>query len=138
MKLFVGAKGLIVRPDGKVLIVRESGAYEEGTEVGNWDVVGGRINVGEPLLDGLKREVTEEAGLSVTVGGLLSVTENFPQIKEEPCHIIRVYYHCTTDHTEVTLSTDHDQYEWIDPREHATYGLMEDLHDIFERYLKLL
>ena len=136
MKLFVGAKAIVVRPDGKALIVRESAAYDEGTEAGKWDVVGGRIEPEETLLDGLKREVKEESGLDIVVNDLLSVTENFPVIKGEKCHIIRVYYRCHTRSNEAVLSTDHDQHEWIDPAAHADYGLMEDLHEIFERYLE--
>ena len=50
MQLFVGAKGLVSRLDGKVLIVRESTSYKEGTETGKWDVVGGRIEPEENCL----------------------------------------------------------------------------------------
>jgi 8-oxo-dGTP diphosphatase len=134
MKLFVGAKGLIARPDGKVLIVREGSLYDEGTELGNWDVVGGRIEPEEQLLEGLAREVKEESGLSVVVGDLLGVTENFPVIKGEMVHIIRTYYACTTSEETVTLSIDHDAFEWIDPSTYTSYGLMDDVKDMFKKY----
>lgn len=134
MKLFVGAKGLVARPNGKVLIVREGSDYDEGTELGNWDVVGGRIESEEELLTGLKREIDEESGLAVEVGELLGVTENFPIIKGDETHIIRVYYACTCDNSDVTLSTDHDKYEWIDPINYQSYGLMEDVADMFKKY----
>ncbi len=134
MKLFVGAKGLVARPDGKVLIVREGSQYDEGSELGNWDVVGGRIEPHEPLLEGLAREVFEESGLKVTVGALLGVTENFPVIKGETVHIIRVYYACTTLETEAVLSQDHDAHEWIDPEAYESYGLMKDVAEMFKIY----
>lgn len=35
-------------------------------ENGRWDVPGGRINIPESLLDGLRREVREEIGVNVT------------------------------------------------------------------------
>lgn len=136
MKLFVGAKGLIVRPDGKVLILREGNGYDEGTELGNWDVVGGRIEVEETLLVGLRREVLEESGLDIVVGDMLGVTENFPVIKGEETHIIRVYYACTCDNDVVTLSTDHDKYAWIDPKDYDKSGLMEDVAEMFKVYLQ--
>lgn len=138
MKLFVGAKSLIARDDGKVLIVRESNEYDEGTEEGNWDVVGGRIEAGEALLEGLTREVAEESGLKVTVGAVFGVTENFPVIHGEKCHIIRVYYACHTVNTDVLLSADHDAFDWIDPSAHHDYGLMDDLHELFDTYIKTL
>jgi 8-oxo-dGTP diphosphatase len=138
MKLFVGAKGLIARDDGKVLIVREGNLYEEGTELGNWDVVGGRIEPEEPLFEGLAREVTEESGLNVVVGQLLGVTENFPTIKGETVHIIRTYYACTTRDEIVKLSSDHDAYEWIDPTSFDSYGLMDDVKEMFKKYNALV
>jgi 8-oxo-dGTP diphosphatase len=134
MKLFVGVKGLIARPDGKVLIVREGSDYEEGTELGKWDVVGGRIEPEEPLFEGMKREVMEESGLSLEIGDLLGVTENFPVIKGEATHIIRIYYKCTCHKDSVTLSNDHDKYEWIDPATYQTYDLMEDVAEMFKKY----
>lgn len=134
MKLFVGAKGLIVRPDGKILIVREGSSHDEGTELGNWDVVGGRIEPEEPLLDGLAREIMEESGLTVTVGRLLGVTENFPVIKGEMVHIIRAYYACTTTETEAVLSQDHDAHEWIDSTTYESFNLMDDVVEMFKKY----
>lgn len=136
MKLFVGAKGLISRPDGKVLIVREGSLYDEGTELGNFDVVGGRIEPEEQILEGLKREIAEESGLMVQVGQLLGVTENFPVIKGEKVHIIRVYYVCTTEDATVTLSQDHDSFEWILPSEYENYSIMDDVREMFKKYIE--
>jgi len=112
MKLRVGAKGLISNADGKVLVVQEAAdAYHEGTNPGKWDVVGGRIDEGEKLLDGLRREIKEESGLDVAIGSIIGATETFPTINGVAHHIIRVYYACSTDKTEVVLSEDHDQYQ---------------------------
>lgn len=133
MQLFVGAKGFIQRPDGKVLIVREGASYIEGTELGKWDVVGGRINSDEPIIKGLKREIYEESGLEVTVGEVLGVHENFPTINGEQVHIIRIYYACTTDVDVVTLSDDHDAYEWIDPNDSDVYPIMDDVADLLKQ-----
>ncbi len=139
MRLRVGAKGLIARGDGKVLIVREAGdTYAEGTEEGKWDVVGGRIEDGEKLVDGLLREIKEESGLDVSDGLVIGATETFPIIKNEQHHIIRVYYACTTNQSEVILSQDHDKYEWIDPQKYADFNIMKDLHKVFANYLKLV
>ena len=113
MKLFVGAKALIVHK-GKVLVLREA-KYDEGTNEGLWDVPGGRIHPEESLHEGLRREVMEESGLEIEPGQVLNVSETFPMIKGEACHIVRIYYLCTSKTTEVTVSNDHDRYEWVDP-----------------------
>jgi len=111
MKLFIGAKALIVH-EGKVLLVREA-AYDEGTNEGKWDVPGGRINPEEPILEGLQREVTEESGLLIEPGEVLGVFETFPTIKGEACHIVRVYYEATPQTLEVALSQDHAEFAWV-------------------------
>ena len=135
MKLFVGAKGFVVY-EGKILIVRESSQYEDGTETGRWDLPGGRLEAGERLMDGLVREIKEESGLTVTPGMLIDAGEGFPVIKEQPCHIVRLYYACTTDSDVVTLSSDHDAYEWIEPAAYVDFDIMDNVRDSFERYLE--
>lgn len=130
MKLFVGTKGLVVRPDGKVLIVRESSAYEDGTEEGKWDVVGGRIEPNETVFEGLVREVKEESGLSVTPGKLLGVFDGFPNIRGEACHVVRLYFACTAESDTVVLSQDHDAYEWIDPARYEPKHFADDIEEM--------
>lgn len=139
MKLFVGAKALIFNEKNKFLLVRESAVYEEGTETGRWDVVGGRIEPEEKLLDGLKREVFEESKLDIEVGNILGVTENFPEIKSEEVHIVRIYYACTAkNNSEVVLSSDHDLYKWVSIEESNSLDVMEDVREIIEIYRKTL
>ena len=136
MKLFVGAKAVVVRPDGKILIVREGSAYEEGTNIGKWDVPGGRIAPEEALLDGLAREVMEESGLKVTVGSVLHVADNFPEIKGEKVHVVRIYFACTITESEVVLSSDHDEHAWIDASEYDDYELMPDVVAVLAKLAK--
>jgi len=111
MKLFIGAKAIVVH-EGKVLLLREA-AYDEGTNEGKWDVPGGRINAEEPILEGLRREVMEESGLTIKPGRVLGVFETFPTIKGEACHIVRVYYEATLQTLEVVLSQDHAEFAWV-------------------------
>jgi 8-oxo-dGTP diphosphatase len=136
MKLFVGAKGLILNKEGKILIVKEADQYidGEGCCPGQWDLVGGRIESEESLFEGLEREIMEESGLQVTVGELLGVAENFPVMKGEKVHIVRVYYVCTTEDDEVKLSSDHDEYRWVLPSECDELPLMQNIVEMFKKY----
>lgn len=128
MKLFVGTKSLIVH-EGRVLILREA-AYDEGTNTGKWDVPGGRIEPEEKLHEGLVREVREECGLTIEPGDVLGVYETFPTIKDEPCHIVRVYYRSLALTTDVVLSSDHSEYEWIDPSQYAPREFVSDIEEL--------
>jgi ADP-ribose pyrophosphatase YjhB (NUDIX family) len=135
MKLFVGAKALIVN-DGKVLLLSEAN-YDEGTNSGKWDVPGGRIHDNEPLLDGLNREVFEESGLrQVLIGDVLGVYETFPTINDEKCHIIRVFYAAyVNQEPEITLSSDHDAYEWVTLADIANKELVSNLKELIHKVL---
>lgn len=53
----VSMKGIVVK-DGKILLARESN--------GIWEMLGGGLDHEEEPIDGLKREIKEETGLTVT------------------------------------------------------------------------
>ncbi len=60
--LQVGVKVLLKNPEGKYLLVKRSPkAYPDA--ICGWELVGGRITPGIPLLENLKREVKEETGI---------------------------------------------------------------------------
>ena len=63
-QLFVATKAFIVH-DEKILIVRESNRYAEGTNAGLFDVPGGRVQPGQHFAESLQREVQEETGLQI-------------------------------------------------------------------------
>ena len=65
-KLFVATKAFIVY-NNKVLILRESIKYQEGTNHGKYDVVGGRVKPGQRFDESLLREIKEETGLAVKI-----------------------------------------------------------------------
>ena len=76
-KLFVATKAFIVH-NGKILLVRESKKYGDGTQSGNYDVPGGRIKPGERFDESLAREIKEETGLSVRIGLPLTSIQFIP------------------------------------------------------------
>lgn len=128
MQLFVGTKG-VVHHEGKVLVLRESSQYLDGSGVGKWDMPGGRINSEEAVRDGLVREIKEESGLDVEPGEILGIFDGYPVIRGEKCHVVRVYFACASKTKEVMLSQDHDAFDWIEP--HSLEG-KEFLNDIAE------
>lgn len=133
MKLFVGAKGLVVH-SGKVLLLRQSAEYKDGSEdkVGKWDVPGGRIEPEEEVHRGLIREIKEESGLDVIPGVLLGIFDGFPDIQGEICHVIRVYFLCESSSKAVVLSEDHDAYDWVDPKDIGGKVLLDDIQEMLD------
>lgn len=64
--------GAIVHTNGKFLLIRR--ANEPGK--GLWSIPGGLVEVGERIVDAVKREVEEETGIKIEVGRLIDVLEN--------------------------------------------------------------
>lgn len=129
----IAAKALIIH-DAKILILREAPTYVDGTNVGKYHLPGGRIEIGEPFMKGLQREVYEETGLEIAVVRPLYVGEWFPTIRGELNQIVGIFFVCTSDSAEVRLSDEHDHYEWIAPESYRDFALMSPEDKVIETY----
>jgi len=97
----ISIKGVLIL-DGRVLLLLN--------ERGEWDLPGGRPDPGEDHRTALAREVREETGLDVVVGGLLDehLFEVLPQ------RFVRIVaYACTlVGAADITLSDEHLRTNW--------------------------
>ena len=134
IKLFVATKAFILHK-GKVLIIKESSSYKDGTNVGKFGLVGGRVNPGERFDDGLIRETKEETGLNINIGNPFFVDEWRPFIKGEQWQIVATFFECTSESNKVILSEDHNEFLWINPEDYKKYPLIENLIPVFESFL---
>lgn len=64
----VAGAGVVVNENDEVLLVK---TYNAG-----WVFPGGQVEVGENVIDGVKREVMEEAGVDIEVGELFCISSN--------------------------------------------------------------
>lgn len=136
IKIFTAIKAFIIHND-RVLLLRESGKYIEGTNAEKYDVVGGRVQPGERFDASLRREIHDETGLEVTIGRPFFVNEWRPIVKGERWQIIGTFFECFADTDVIKLSEDHDKYIWIDPKKFKEHGIIENLIPAFESYLDL-
>jgi len=134
-KLFVATKAFI-KYQGKVLILKESEKYGDGTNAGKFDLVGGRIKPGEHFATSLKREVKEETGLEITIKEPFFVSEWRPQVNGEDWQIVGIFFRCEANNDKVVLSDDHNEHIWIDPKDYNDYSLIDNLVPAFQEYLK--
>lgn len=110
----VAVKAVIQNKSGKFLIVREGD---------RWQAVGGRLEKGEKLEDGLRRETEEETGITeMEVGKVIHVDEWFAKPEGELKHIVALFFLCKVKSDTVKLSEEHQEYEWITPDELGKYG----------------
>src|SRR3990167_585842 len=74
--------------------------------------------------------------LIVRVGDVLGIYESFATIKGEDSHIIRVYYAAYLDsEVAITLSADHDIYEWVSLEDLADKKLVSNLEQLVHKVL---
>ncbi|WAJ44606.1 NUDIX hydrolase [Mycobacterium sp. Aquia_216] len=77
----VSVAGIVVRDDDRVLVIRRD-------DTGDWEAPGGVLELGESFEDGVRREVFEETGLTVTVERLTGVYKNLTH------GIVALVYRC--------------------------------------------
>lgn len=128
--LQVGVKILLKNEEGKYLLIRRS--LEKYPEVkGRWDIVGGRIDPNETLLDALKREVKEETGLEIIDTPQLVAAQDI-MIKEKAKHVVRLTYSGKTKGDKISLDlSENDMYRWL------SWDELKSMDDL-DKYFKLL
>lgn len=110
----VAVKAVIQNAAGKFLIMREGE---------RWQAVGGRLEKGERLEEGLRREVQEETGITdLTVGKVIHVDEWFSKPEGELKHIVALFFLCNTLADTVILSSEHQEYAWVTVSDLESYG----------------
>ncbi|HEA46265.1 MAG TPA: NUDIX domain-containing protein [Candidatus Pacearchaeota archaeon] len=138
-KVFPATKAFVVYT-GRVLIIRESSNYKEGTSPGRYDVSGGRVKSGQTYYQSLLREIREETGLVVRIRNRhkpFHIDEWRVDIHGDELQIVGAYFECFADSDQVILSKDHDRFEWINPEDYGKFNLIPGLERAFESYLAL-
>lgn len=132
--MWVATKAFILYK-GKVLILQEAGDYKDGTNTGRYDVVGGRLNPGERFDESLLREIKEETHLKVKIGRPFYMGEWRPIVRGEQWQIVATFFECIAKNNKLSLSKDHSNYLWIDPKDFQKYRLIDNLKPAFKEYL---
>lgn len=92
----------------EVLAFRRASHKDAG---GLWEFAGGKIEPGETPEDALAREITEELGITVSVGELVRTSEIW--VAERSRHVTLSCFFVTAIGDLPTQSTDHDEMRWM-------------------------
>lgn len=113
---FMVAIGAIIENEatGKILVVKRTDEFKQG----EWEITYGRIDQGEDLDDGLRREVWEETGLkNVEIKRVVRMWHFYRGEKTADKEIHGLTFHCTVTKPKVQLSDEHSEYQWVSPEE---------------------
>ncbi len=86
----VGVGAVVFRGENVLVIKRGKPPF-----LGRWSIPGGGLHHGERLEDAVRREVMEETGVEIRIGGLIGVFEVVPDDRQDPDfsrHVVMVDY----------------------------------------------
>lgn len=109
---FMVAVGAIIELENtdQILLMRRTDTFNKN----EWEVVYGRIDQGEDLETGLRREITEETGITqLNIIDCLSHWHMYRGKETPDNEIIGVTYVCRTNQPDLQISTEHTEYQWM-------------------------
>ncbi len=110
MELQVGVKIILQNKSSKFLLLQRNLAkYSEINKNDSLDIVGGRINIGTPLIENLKREIFEETKLNLIGKPKLLAAQD---ILRPDKHVVRLTYLDKTK-GKPQLDKEHISYKWF-------------------------
>ena len=106
-QFFVSLKVVIRDDDNRCLLLRRS--MGSGTNAGEWEFPGGKIEPGESFDEGLLREVLEETGLVILLRKVAGCAEfELPDRK-----VAYLILEGRVQSGQLRLSDEHDAFDWV-------------------------
>lgn len=131
----VGVGGVVIS-DGHALLIRRGGPPLEG----QWSIPGGMLEVGETLLEGVRRELLEETGVEVRVLELIEVFEriNLDAGGKARYHFVVLDYLCEALRGEARAGSDVTDVAWATSEELEKYSLTETATRVIQRAFEMV
>lgn len=131
----IGVGGVIIS-DGRVLLVRRGGPPLQG----QWSIPGGILEVGETLIEGVRRELAEETGIDVRVRTLIEVFERIDRDASGKVqyHFVVLDYLCEVVRGIARAGSDVSEVAWAAPSELEKYSLTETAGRVIRKAFELL
>lgn len=134
LRSYIAVKALIKNKD--FFLVLKTTNSDQNNNLSGWETPGGRLEIGEEIIDGLKREIKEETGLIVKI--LFPFNAFSANVGREDS-IIGINYLAEYSGGEVKINTDeHSDYRWINMSDirklKDSIGLQKEI-DAYKRFI---
>jgi len=100
----VSVAGIVVDNSGQVLVIRRR-------DNGHWEPPGGVLEIGESFEDGVRREIHEETGITVSVDRLTGAYKNMNRA------VVALVFRCTPLDERPQETDEASSVRWADPAE---------------------
>ncbi len=104
----IAVKSFIVNNENKLLLLKRRS--NDVHKPGQWDIPGGRLELGEDPFLGLKRETKEETNLDIDIVSPLHV-QHFT--RDDGQKITMLIFLCKPSHNNLKLSEEHTEHSWV-------------------------
>ena len=127
--------GAVVLRDRQVLLVRRGGQ----PSAGKWSLPGGLVELGETTEDAILRELIEECGLRVRLGGIAGVVNRVVRDADGRVryHYVLIDYLAYPESALVTAGTDAAEARWVPLEQVEQLDITEGLNDMIRRAIDL-
>ena len=134
-EIMVAVGAVITDDDNRVLLVKHK-PERQGFWQGKWICPGGKLEVGEPIEEGIKREVREETNLEIKLTTPLVPFERIVGTNgNTELHVIYIDYVAEKDSGDLKPDSDVGEAEWI-PRSDIS-KIWDELHEDTRRLLRI-
>ena len=110
-RIVLGVAAVIWNDQGCVLLIRRAKEPRKG----QWSLPGGRLEFGETLIEGVRREVREETGLEVEILGLIDVAETIRDAEAGAAndHFVLIDYSARVISGTAVAASDAAEARWF-------------------------
>ncbi|MFH1244754.1 MAG: NUDIX domain-containing protein [bacterium] len=131
-------KCIVVNDKAQILALKRSRSKDHGGRSEAWDLPGGTYELGEDVIDSIKREVKEETNLLIIDPRPIYVAsgQNFQSEFMSGENVFAVTYVCrdweglpaeaSAKEGEVKISDKHTEFRWVTPEEFMSFDFGDD------------
>jgi ADP-ribose pyrophosphatase YjhB (NUDIX family) len=120
----VGVGAAVFDAQGRILLVRRG----RPPRAGHWGLPGGLLELGETLADGVRREVAEECGVQIALGGVAGIFEpiTLDDNGRIEYHYVVVDFWARLTEGEAVAADDAAAVAWVEMDALDAYALLPD------------